>query len=682
MSLPTRDTLISTLRLRGRPVDPLVTRLRLTSMLSTVEFAPTGLPTTAIVVIRTLRDPMPGRWQFQRVGHGFPCAWQEALRQRVNTLARAAARPARGYVPESAEAVWFSDRGELLACLARDWCGGVVTVRWWWRSLLRDPDIARAVVAEWLQSPEYAPAALQQLAASGQATTFVRCLDERVVIQLLECVVERFGLVSLGRVLSNQAHAAADFGANPSVMPPLIPWLPWVPEVIEANLTRLQVNLLGITLLLQRAPEVVRSATLAMNDHTVDRFFISSFADLASNSGLQKHQPPPAAVIDRQKHQPSSAAEDRRRKTTASVQQSAPITDVYPQPSSNAKAKVRKTRTDAEHASPPSNNGKAKVRKVQTNAEHTSQLPTSGASVVVPHQPLGNEPPRLTARPPEQTSQRPAQGLMNSTTPVSDVSPGLQEICWTETEYGGALFLVNLGLFLDLYGDFSQPAKPGIELPIWDFVALLGEALTGEDIRLDPLWALLADLTGRSVEEAPGLHFRPALDWRMPVGWLNPFAKDHQWAWSRRSNRLQVWHPAGFCVLDLRGTGRDSEDALDVELAPYRSANLCADVTHCSAPSSVLGLKRAHMVPPALRRWCRWLAPYVYVRLAKALGTTAGEALGSLVCRLPARLCVTPTHLDAHFALADLPIEIRLAGLDRDPGWLPAAGRYVRFHFE
>jgi hypothetical protein len=43
---------------------------------------------------------------------------------------------------------------------------------------------------------------------------------------------------------------------------------------------------------------------------------------------------------------------------------------------------------------------------------------------------------------------------------------------------------------------------------------------------------------------------------------------------------------------------------------------------------------------------------------------------------------VTETRLDVTFALARLPFEVRLSGLDRDPGWVPAAGRYVAFHYE
>jgi hypothetical protein len=42
---------------------------------------------------------------------------------------------------------------------------------------------------------------------------------------------------------------------------------------------------------------------------------------------------------------------------------------------------------------------------------------------------------------------------------------------------------------------------------------------------------------------------------------------------------------------------------------------------------------------------------------------------------------VTATRLDIMLRLDELPIQIRLAGLDRDPGWVPAAGRTIAFHF-
>lgn len=73
---------------------------------------------------------------------------------------------------------------------------------------------------------------------------------------------------------------------------------------------------------------------------------------------------------------------------------------------------------------------------------------------------------------------------------------------------------------------------------------------------------------------------------------------------------------------------------------------------------------------------------YLHARLRRALGDDAPEALASMVCCHAARIDCTATTLDVHLALAALPIEIRIAGLDRDPGWIPAAGRSLAFHFE
>jgi hypothetical protein len=52
------------------------------------------------------------------------------------------------------------------------------------------------------------------------------------------------------------------------------------------------------------------------------------------------------------------------------------------------------------------------------------------------------------------------------------------------------------------------------------------------------------------------------------------------------------------------------------------------------------------------------------------------------VLRRRARVFVTSTHVDVVLSLAELPLEVRFAGLDRTPGWVPAAGRFVSFHFE
>jgi len=47
-----------------------------------------------------------------------------------------------------------------------------------------------------------------------------------------------------------------------------------------------------------------------------------------------------------------------------------------------------------------------------------------------------------------------------------------------------------------------------------------------------------------------------------------------------------------------------------------------------------------------------------------------------------ARIYVTSSHVDLVLRLDTADLTLRRAGLDRDPGWLPAYGRVVYFHFE
>ncbi|MBC5783438.1 hypothetical protein H8N03_10820 [Ramlibacter sp. USB13] len=73
--------------------------------------------------------------------------------------------------------------------------------------------------------------------------------------------------------------------------------------------------------------------------------------------------------------------------------------------------------------------------------------------------------------------------------------------------------------------------------------------------------------------------------------------------------------------------------------------------------------------------------PLLRLRLALALDLPPTRAV-ALVLRVPGRVRASADRLDVHMALADLPLAVRMAGLDRDPGWIPAAGRDVRFHFD
>jgi hypothetical protein len=93
------------------------------------------------------------------------------------------------------------------------------------------------------------------------------------------------------------------------------------------------------------------------------------------------------------------------------------------------------------------------------------------------------------------------------------------------TEWGGAFYLVNVAIALGLYGDFTVPARPGLGLPLWDFLALLGGRMIGEEFTEDPLPALFARLSGRAEEEPPGAYFEPPTGEPLTI-WLDRVCHD------------------------------------------------------------------------------------------------------------------------------------------------------------
>jgi hypothetical protein len=232
-------------------------------------------------------------------------------------------------------------------------------------------------------------------------------------------------------------------------------------------------------------------------------------------------------------------------------------------------------------------------------------------------------------------------------------------------------FLLNVGLFLGLYGDFTTPDEPGIALDPWDFLELLGAKLVGRDAAPDDaVWPLLAGLAGRRPKERPGRHFEPPADWRIPIEWLEPFDAEGVWLWSTAGGTLRIVHPAGFPVVATALRGRGGLGLLRRELRRYG----------VSPPLRRTSLAAESRVP--LRRWTSRLAAYVAARIQVALGDPDRVHAVDTVLRRHATVFMTATHVDVSMSLSTLAIEIRLAGLDRDPGWIPAAGRFVAFRFE
>jgi hypothetical protein len=76
-------------------------------------------------------------------------------------------------------------------------------------------------------------------------------------------------------------------------------------------------------------------------------------------------------------------------------------------------------------------------------------------------------------------------------------------------------------------------------------------------------------------------------------------------------------------------------------------------------------------------------APVAALPALLRLGATRfGDAVFNRnLCAQPALAVATPSHLDVHYRMRDLRLDVRRVALDVDPGWLPWLGRVVRFHY-
>jgi hypothetical protein len=674
---------------------------RLRHALAALDLHPRSLSPHAVVCLRRLRAPMPENFA---AGIEDDTArlrtWAAATAGVLETFIRQAARPAEGFVPAGAECVVFSDRAEVLACLADDWCDGRAHARWWWRTLFPTPDLD-APARLFSRTPEYVPAAFAHLAARRRLVAFAQKLNDAETRALLDGLVTRFALHALAAAFAGAdwsepapTHADAtderfESGATKRSTH-AAPWPDLVPKHQAATLRPAQQALLGVGLMLQHAPARARTRGFAQavrdwlgeqNDGRAQAAHVSARAESASSMRgarsaevVATDEPTTNERARAVAHNGAALPRERASNTTVTDESSRAATAADEAiPSTGARANAQETRVaDSTRSSaareflsqPESEQEEQLLGTPERTASDAEQRP---AATAVEDDADANEARELPKLSPAESEldQRAGKSVEQFVAPPSTR---------VETRYGGIFFLVNLALYLELYGDFAAPLAPCLPLLVWDFVALLGERLLGEGLRDDPVWSLLAELAGRDAETEPGEDFIPADEWRVPVAWLESLPTTGAWRWSRARGRLRVEHPSGFLVLDLPRDNRRAARQLTSELQAY--AGRYTDEPVRVRRGIPLGGRTAR------ERLFERLAAYAGARLRLALGQESAGAASRLLCALHARVTAMATHVDVFMSLADLPVEVRLSGLDRDPGWLPAAGRFVAFHFD
>lgn len=559
---------IGTLRTRGAARDALALRGAAERALAGLALAPAALPDAAILCLRRVQL----RAGLQQALQGR-AAREAAVQAQAQAAWADAARPAHGPVGAGSAAVWFADEAELLACLARDLLHGKAHT-WWWAALLGPVVDAAALQRRWLAQAEAVPAALRQLSAQGLAGAVLGSWPAAFCHQLAACLAALHGVPAWPPAAAVGA-AAADAGgpvpAGSAALPQPANTAAWLALLAHCpglhGLARPQQQLWALATWLARAPAQASQA--------------GAVAGL--RAALDSLQTRPAAAGTRAAS--ASAAGARRQQDGAAPNQANQANQAKQPPT----APMR--RRDAHARAPgPMASGDGAAQPLAPPATATALQATPGA------RPKRSPTAAIQASADPQTpATKPArQPPAYPPWPASLATPARAQLS-ARSPHAGLLYALRLALQLGLYGDFTQPRRPGIALPPADWLALLGLHLFGPAFQQDALWPLLAAWAGRPAGQAPGQGFSA------PAG-----------------QAVQPWLDAQW-----RGCQQLARQAL-----------------------------------PGRRQALRWLA------------------------QRPGRWVLSSSRLDAHFDLAAHPLAIRQAGLDRDPGWLPAAGLAVWLHFD
>jgi hypothetical protein len=542
-----------------------------------------------------------------------PAAFAAELDRHVESGWRAAC-PA-GPAALGADAVEFRDLTQLVALYVADLVSGQAGERWWWSAISRmlaGAGDAHAVLAAHV---ELVPHIVVELRATGQLGRVIASLNAGACEDLVRQVAAEFAaprlaaaadvvrgidplsaLAGAGIVAPPAASAGVgvqplpDASAGMSVQPPPaasagvgVQPPPAAPTPVDDTgaMRRLLVAVaLGLAMDLSDArssrfaQEAVRSA-LSRGEGAVP---LHHRADPPARS--EPPEPGRGAQPADERQLPGGAAPGRAITEEAHVGRGDDRADAEP-PSAGTRF-----RTD----NPP--------RDEIMSGEPTGLGPPSGDLA--------------------DLARRPTAPIADEESPRHDLDAN------PVTELGGVFFLIEPIRELRIPERFGPDGRLAERLGWWGTVELLARRLLPPDPALadDPIWAVLAELGGRSaVDRARSLRIADV-------------------------RGMAVWGP------DLRPVDLPSLDA--------SLARMCRGA--------------------AVREWLDQLAPWMAATLVSRLRCDPAELSNSLLLR-PATVVHDRTHVDVHFPLASATVAVRRVGFDRDPGWVPELGRVIAFHF-
>jgi hypothetical protein len=696
----------------------LAVKLRVSHLVESVDFEPHELPPAATLIVRRFADPMPRFLRSDASALVPASAWERAARSGLADLARVAARPVRDAVPPNANAVFFADEAELLACFSRDLLHGEAHSLWWWRAKLRSQSSppSRSLLEAWRRDILYLPSALAHLAARGDAEWILNTLSSAQARSVLEDLTRAFQIESLCDVFqspfwSSSQNIPVSSRATPTdvegvigsaassdaPLPAAPPWRDAFGDIVPPRLGRERMALLGVSLVLSLAPRIARSRRFTED---FSRWYRSAIVEagrqiearhpLEADGKASNSDPSFTQLTERQ----SSNAIDVLHNSHLSAKSGYATAAANPKDLSQQALAVERNAevlpVDSIHAHGALNRGNELAAvKEQPSAEVSKQ-----------HGPqIGLNPEIETIAGSDPASHSvlvAAVGVAPSSKvevldAVKSFSPNLRQIDVGDglaTELGGVLFLVNVLKSLRLPDSLEEACDCQLGLGGWELIDLIARGMLGHrhtSLLSDPFWTALASLDGRLPEQKAGRHFVPASCYRIPADWIPSSGSGHlpsDFAIRLRGRQLEVWHRFGFPCVVRQFDRPPRRSQIQREIEDSFGLETCPILRHY--PRLWTAGRLLEFAPPRpLRRFLSFLLPFIRWRLAAAVGlqTTQRPFRAETFLLRTGRLWVTSTHVDLVMDLGQATGPVRLAGLDADPGWMPELGRVVKFHF-
>lgn len=616
--LPSESAYVGQLQVRCAAAQRTAAR-RLGDPVKRADLVPRDAPPSSVLVVRKLTDPLPGQLSTDpRRGQRALGDWEQAARAALGAWYCRAERPLRGRVAGTLGAVLFADPSELLACLARDLASNQAHQHWWWRALLH-------------RLPSLPARALLQL-FEERPTEVPAALARLHAWGAAAQVVGALPPRGAARVLASVARA---FDA---------------PELAAAVLVEPAAELS------QRAPPAPSAAaseqlgtaaacpasdspsppweqrpvcvTLAPDLSPQQAALLGTALALAKAPHVVRGREYAPALRAWWSQAVAPWPEPQRPRHAAS--DSAPVACPLASP-------VRPAEPCSKPGEPIERFGRVRERSASIEPERAAD-----------RQPASPSETRGKRHPNDSGPSAPRQPWTRSHEASAPVRPDRESVDvhivpevpeGTETSMGGVLFLTNALRPLHLLEPLGSVFGARTSLSGWGTLELVARCLAADRPRewgQDPVWEVLAALDGRRVEQPAGDDFWAAGSYVLPRDWPRPRHTD---SCGRRAAR--DWASSAARPLGLQPNPRLAQ---------------------------LLGFVLPHVAA--------WLDG------RPAAGRQEDPLSQAAWFRRAGRLFVTRTHVDLVMRLDQVSVPVRLAGLDRNPGWVSELGRVITFHFE